>query len=82
MADVGIDEIAVHDAHREDPSLAFSLSRLSNGPYGPTPIGVFRDVDRPTYGELVEHQILAAQERHGPGDLAPLFAPGSTWTVG
>lgn len=82
VTDVGLDEIAVHDAHREDPSLAFSLSRLSNGPYGPTPIGIFRDVERSTYGDLVEHQILAAQERHGPGDLASLFASGSTWTVG
>src|SRR6201997_4362071 len=30
VADVGEDAIAVHDAHRADPSLAFALSRLAN----------------------------------------------------
>lgn len=81
VEDVGIDAIAVHDAHREDPSLAFSLSRLSNGPYGPTPIGVFRDVVRPTYGDRVADQIRVAEDKRGPGDLAALFHSGSTWTV-
>jgi len=81
VAEVGIDAIAVHDAHREDPSLAFSLSRLSNGPYGPTPIGVFRDTDRPSYGDQVDAQIDAARERNGPGDLAALFRSGNTWNV-
>ena len=44
VADVGEDALVVHDAHRDDPSLAFALSRLSATPDGPTPIGVFRDV--------------------------------------
>ena len=39
------------------------------GPYEPTPIGVFRDVVRPDYGEGVEQQIAAAQAERGPGDL-------------
>lgn len=81
VADVGIDAIAVHDAHREDPSLAFSLSRLSHGPYGPTPIGVFRAVTRPDYGTLVGDQIASVLDRSGPGDLSSLFSSGATWTV-
>ena len=36
--------VVVHDAHRDDPSFAFALSRLSSSPDGPTPIGIFRDV--------------------------------------
>ena len=39
-------EPVIHDAHREDPSFAFALSRLSVTPDGPTPIGIFRDVQR------------------------------------
>jgi 2-oxoglutarate ferredoxin oxidoreductase subunit beta len=36
VADVGEDALLVHDAHREDPSLAFALSRLAHTPAGPT----------------------------------------------
>ena len=81
VADVGEDRLAVHDERREDPSLAFALSRLASGPTAPTPIGVFRDVDRPDYGSLVNQQLVAAAERRGPGDLADLLTSGSTWTV-
>ena len=52
------------------------------GPYEPTPIGVFRDVVRPDYGEGVEQQIAAAQAERGPGDLAALLRSGATWEVG
>jgi 2-oxoglutarate/2-oxoacid ferredoxin oxidoreductase subunit beta len=79
--DVGEDALLVHDEHREDPGLAFLLSRLSSGPTMPTPIGVFRDVDRPDYGSLVNHQLLEAAERKGPGDLSALLHSGATWTV-
>jgi 2-oxoglutarate/2-oxoacid ferredoxin oxidoreductase subunit beta len=81
VADVGEHELAVHDEHRQDPSLAFALSRLASGPTMPTPIGVFRDVERPHYGALVDQQLVAAAERKGPGDLADLLVSGSTWTV-
>src|ERR1700761_8800908 len=47
VADVGEDRLVVHDEHRDDPSLAFALSRLASGPTMPTPIGVFRAVQRP-----------------------------------
>jgi 2-oxoglutarate ferredoxin oxidoreductase subunit beta len=81
VADVGEERLVVHDEHRQDPSLAFALSRLASGPTAPTPIGVFRDVERPDYGSLVNQQLVAAAERKGPGDLASLLASGSTWTV-
>ncbi|MCC7076741.1 MAG: 2-oxoacid:ferredoxin oxidoreductase subunit beta [Acidimicrobiia bacterium] len=81
VSEVGEEAIAVHDAHRDDPSLAFTLSRLSNGPYGPTPIGVFRQVERPTYDEQMAQQLAAAQKRSGPGDLATLYRTGGTWAV-
>ena len=41
------DDLVVHDAHRDDPTLAFALARLADSPNDPTPIGVFRAVDRP-----------------------------------
>jgi hypothetical protein len=79
--EVGEDALAVHDAHRPDPSLAFALSRLASGPTSPTPIGVFRAVERADYGSLVNEQLEAATAAKGPGDLATLLHSGSTWTV-
>ena len=79
--EVGIDRILVHDAHREDPSLAFMLSRLSHGPAGPTPIGVFRQVTRPVYGLEMQRQIDHAVAERGQGDLGALLAGADTWDV-
>ncbi|HEY3701837.1 MAG TPA: 2-oxoacid:ferredoxin oxidoreductase subunit beta [Acidimicrobiales bacterium] len=81
VADVGEEALVVHDEAREDPSLAFTLSRVAGGPYEPTPIGVFRAVARPEFGSEIGRQLLDAQERQGPGDLAALLRSGSTWTV-
>ncbi len=81
VAEVGEEALVVHDEAREDPSLAFTLSRLAGGPYEPTPIGVFRAVDRAEFGTEISRQLLDAQERQGPGDLAAVLRSGSTWTV-
>lgn len=79
VADVGEDAILIHDERDKEPGLAFLLSRLARGPSEPTPIGVFRAVERPDYGSMVNHQMLAACDREGPGDLAKLLASGTTW---
>src|SRR5215211_1973957 len=51
----------IHDAHRDDPSFAFELSRLSSSPDGPTPIGIFRDVARPVAGRELTHELALAR---------------------
>ena len=81
VADVGEDALLVHDARRSDPGLAFALSRLSNGVHEPTPVGIFRDVQRSEYGQDMLDQIVAAQASKGQGDLQALFRTASTWTV-
>jgi 2-oxoglutarate/2-oxoacid ferredoxin oxidoreductase subunit beta len=81
VADVGDDALLVHDETRDDPSVAFMLSRLASSPHEPTPIGVFRDVVRPDYGEGVDRQIAAAQQQRGPGKLEDLLRSGATWEV-
>jgi 2-oxoglutarate ferredoxin oxidoreductase subunit beta len=73
--------ILVHDPTRPDPAVAFALSRLSHGPYGPTPLGIFRDVHRPTYESLMNGQIDSAKEKQGEGDLSRLVESQGTWTV-
>lgn len=81
LADVEASRLLIHDAHREDPGLAFALSRLAMNPTGPTPIGVFRAVERPVYGDLVQSQLEQVVARRGPGDLATLLAGTDSWTV-
>jgi len=80
VAEVGEENILVHD-EANDRGLGFMLSRLSSSPHQPTPIGVFRAVEHPEYGDGVEAQIAAATDRSGPGDLEALLHSAPTWTV-
>ena len=79
--DVPEELVYVHDATRDDPSAAFALAHLSRSPKHPTPIGVFRDVAAPVYGELMDEQINRTTEKLGQGDLATLLGSGDTWEV-
>ncbi len=75
------DRVVVHDPSRSEPTTAFALSRLSLNPTGPTPIGVFRDVDRPVYDDLLRDQVTRARSERGEGDLAALLESGNVWEV-
>jgi 2-oxoglutarate/2-oxoacid ferredoxin oxidoreductase subunit beta len=70
-----------HDEHAADPSYAFSLSRITRATHGKAPLGVFRDVERPVYDELMSGQIATAKEKRGEGDLRELLHAGDTWTI-
>ncbi|SDP15435.1 2-oxoglutarate ferredoxin oxidoreductase subunit beta [Nakamurella panacisegetis] len=83
IADTAGHDPVTHDAHDPDPSSAFALSRLSDpATLANTPIGVFRDVERPTYEAGVAEQLRTAVAHQGHGDLAGLLAGHDTWTVG
>ena len=81
LSDVDPGDVLVHDAHRDDPSLAFALARLSTDDHSPTPFGVFRDIQRQEYSGAVADQVLEASDRRGPGDLEALLRTNGTWTV-
>ena len=81
LAEVGEQSLVVHDAQRADPSLAFELAHLAERPTGPTPIGIFRMVDRSTYGETMGRELAEAHERVTDADLEALLHAGGTWTV-
>jgi 2-oxoglutarate ferredoxin oxidoreductase subunit beta len=82
VAEVGEDAVIRHDAHAKDPGLAFALSRLSNPrTLQNTPIGVFRDINRPSYDRLVREQLADIQDKHGVGDLQSLLNGSDTWSV-
>jgi 2-oxoglutarate ferredoxin oxidoreductase subunit beta len=71
-------DLIVHDPARRDPSLAFSLARLAEDPTGPTPIGIFRAVERPVYGRGDEPGMRQAASE---AELAELLTHGDTWNV-
>ncbi|MEP6624495.1 MAG: thiamine pyrophosphate-dependent enzyme, partial [Acidimicrobiia bacterium] len=81
VADVGEGALLVHDETRHDPTVAFALSRLAETPTSPTPMGVLRAVQRPTYEAEVQTQLGAAQATRGPGDLRALLESGGVWDV-
>ncbi len=81
IADVGIDALVVHDAHREDPSYATALARLAEAPTGPTPIGVLRDIKRPVYGAGRQQELAPAHAGKSLADVDELLRSGDTWNV-
>nr|WP_328828990.1 2-oxoacid:ferredoxin oxidoreductase subunit beta [Nocardioides acrostichi] len=88
VSDVGEDAVLVHDAHHSDPSQAFAISRLTDAGYlNRSPIGIFRQVERPTYDDQARAQVATAQsnvkaeEVSGSERLGALLGGGDTWTV-
>jgi 2-oxoglutarate ferredoxin oxidoreductase subunit beta len=78
VAEVGEEALIVHDPQRAESGLAFSLARLADDPTGPTPIGIFRSVQRPVFGRTAHTREDVASD----GELAELLLAGDTWTVG
>ncbi len=72
-------EVLIHDSHADDPGVAFALSRLPDLSLDRTPIGIFRDVERPTYDAMMSAQLRTAAAK--PGDLQRLLRGTDTWTI-
>jgi 2-oxoglutarate ferredoxin oxidoreductase subunit beta len=77
--------VVIHDAGADDPSSAFQLSRLDDPTMAHIPMGIFRNVSRPTYEDLVHAQIddvvSAAGRSASDADLEKLLQGSDTWTV-
>jgi 2-oxoglutarate/2-oxoacid ferredoxin oxidoreductase subunit beta len=77
------EDVLRHDAGAIDPSTQFALSRLDSAEMNHVPVGIFRQVRRPTYDDLVRDQVAAAGTGGPPsdGDLQALIEGDDTWTV-
>ena len=82
-ADVSADQIVVHDATQADSSYAFALSRLSEQDLTHFPMGIFRNVSKPTYDDLARAQVAEARQTtaHDTAALQALLRGRDTWTV-
>jgi 2-oxoglutarate ferredoxin oxidoreductase subunit beta len=77
---VTTDDLLVHDENSARSYLAYILGRFQY-PDFPVPMGVFRQVKRPTYEQMLADQINSAIDKKGPGDLHKLLNSGETWTI-
>ncbi len=76
-----INDLWVHDEFDENPARAFILSRFSEMDNFPMPVGIFRQVSKPTYDEDFHKQINDVKQKKGEGDLRKLFFTGNIWEV-
>ena len=77
---IGPEDCLVWDEDRDNPALAFLMSRIGP-PDLPTPLGVLRCVDTVPYEDRIISQIRHEEDRLGTGSLEDLIHSGDTWTV-
>ncbi|GHE97672.1 2-oxoglutarate ferredoxin oxidoreductase subunit beta [Amycolatopsis deserti] len=80
VAEVGEDELIVHDPTITDTAYAFGLSRIGDQHLNHTPTGIFRQVARPTYDDQARAQVEQARSAK-PADLQALLTGKDTWRV-
>jgi len=73
-------DLLVYNEEDPEPTLAYLLSGMSYPEY-PVPIGVFRNIRKPTYDDMMAGQHRKSVEIFGQGDLTKLFNSGDTWVV-
>ncbi|OLL19219.1 MULTISPECIES: 2-oxoacid:ferredoxin oxidoreductase subunit beta [unclassified Rhodococcus (in: high G+C Gram-positive bacteria)] len=78
-------DVVVHDSAAAEPTQAFALSRLDSPEMTHVPMGIFRNVARPTYDDLVRAQVSDCVDNAGgpatDADVDELLRGRDTWTV-
>jgi 2-oxoglutarate/2-oxoacid ferredoxin oxidoreductase subunit beta len=74
-------DVLVHDEFDPLPMRAMMLAKMDENPEFPTPVGIFRQVIKPTYDHGVEDQINQIIKKKGEGDFDQKLASGNTWVV-
>jgi 2-oxoglutarate ferredoxin oxidoreductase subunit beta len=73
-------EILTHHPEQSSPLYSQMLATMGL-PDFPTPIGVIRQIQRPTYDSLIHNQVKESQAKRGTGTWRELLHGSSTWTV-
>jgi 2-oxoglutarate/2-oxoacid ferredoxin oxidoreductase subunit beta len=71
-------DLLIHD--ETDPIIGFMLAQIY-WPEFPVPVGVIRNISRPTHDQMLTDQLEQATAARGKGDLARLLASSETWRV-
>ncbi|MFV0291282.1 MAG: 2-oxoacid:ferredoxin oxidoreductase subunit beta [Mangrovibacterium sp.] len=75
-----LDDVLIHDAHEEDPTLHLALVNMKY-PDFPVAMGVIRDVKALVYDEEMQKQIAEVQSKRKLESLEAIFYSGNTWEV-
>ncbi len=73
-------ELLIHNEQDPDPTYAYLLTQMEY-PEMPVPFGIFREIVKPTYDEMLNAQVQDAIKKRGKGDLKELIYGTDTWTV-
>ena len=74
-------DILVHDAHAQDDTLHLKLAMMDNEHGFPVALGVIRDVEAPTYDEMVNKQIEEVTAKKHYHNFAELLETNDIWEV-
>jgi len=75
-----VDDLIVHDERAAGTGMAYLLSQL-RPPNFPVPGGIFRDVEEPSYEDLIASKHEMVKSRKGKGDWYRLTHSGDYWVV-
>ncbi len=73
-------DLYFHDETQENPSLPYMLSQMDY-PRFPVPMGVLRNIQRPSYDAMVHEQNQQILAEKGPGSLEKLIVGRDTWEI-
>jgi len=76
-----INDLLVHDEFDKSYIRSTMLAHLTDDPSMPTPVGVFRQIIKPTYDEGIVNQIAEVKKKKGEGSLEKVLFSGNTWEV-
>ncbi len=76
-----VEDLWVHDELDENPARAYILSQFSEKEGFPLPVGIFRQINKPTYDHDFHQQIEDIKQKKGKGDLRKLLFSGNMWEV-
>ena len=80
VKDVDASTLLKHDESSTSTALSYLLAQLDEEEF-PVPLGVFRNISKPLYGELLDDQIAEATKKLGKGDFFKHLRSGDIWTV-
>jgi 2-oxoglutarate ferredoxin oxidoreductase subunit beta len=80
IVDATAPDVLIHQPDHPSPLYSQMLASLGM-PDFPTPVGVVRRIQRPTYESLVHEQVAQAKAKKGNGTWQELLHGSSTWTV-
>jgi len=80
ISDINADAVVIHNPTNPSPAYAFALSRVGDRDFDHVPLGIFRQILRPTYDDLARAQLQHARATAAP-NLKNLLLGNETWIV-